>query len=160
MPTWPVYTLSVAFALTALPIIPASWQATSIDPVAVGSHGWSELADTVAASYRSLPPDQRRDAVLVAQTYWEASALDFFGQERGLPPVFSGNLGWAYFGPPPERSGPVLFVGQDPASLRPYFTSLRQLAVAAGKVGGTHTVWVCEGRRRPWSEIWSAYRDL
>jgi 4-amino-4-deoxy-L-arabinose transferase-like glycosyltransferase len=160
VPTWPVYALSAAFAVTALPVIPASWQATSIDPVAVGSYGWPELADAVAASYQALPAEQRRETVLVAQTYWEASALDWFGPARGLPPVFSGNQGFAYFGAPPERSGPVLFVGQDPAALRPYFTSLRQLPVAAESIGSTHTVWLCEGRNRPWSEIWLTYRDL
>jgi hypothetical protein len=53
-------------------------------------HGWRELTALVANIYRSLPPAQRAQAAILASNYGEASAIDFFGADYGLPPVLSG----------------------------------------------------------------------
>jgi 4-amino-4-deoxy-L-arabinose transferase-like glycosyltransferase len=54
-------------------------------------HGWRELAALVARVYYSLPPAQRAQAAILASNYGEASAIDFFGSEYGLPPALSGH---------------------------------------------------------------------
>jgi hypothetical protein len=53
-------------------------------------HGWPELAATVANVYQSLPPEERAEAVIVAQNYGEAGAIEFFGRSARLP-VISGH---------------------------------------------------------------------
>nr|MDT0661754.1 glycosyltransferase family 39 protein [Micromonospora sp. DSM 115978] len=159
IPSRPVYVLSVLFALNSLPIVPASWHSDSADLVTRGSLGWPELADAVAGVHRGLPDDERAGAVLVADTYWRASALEWFGPDRGLPAAYSGNRGYAFFGPPPDDSGTVLFVGDDPGDLREHFGSTREVA-SVRSPGVTHTIWICADRQRPWSQIWPAYREL
>ncbi|MDG4827810.1 glycosyltransferase family 39 protein [Solwaraspora sp. WMMD1047] len=159
IPSRPVYALSMLFALNSLPVVPASWHSDNADLVTRGSLGWPELADTVAGAYRALPAEQQAGAVLVADNYWRASALEWFGPDRGLPPTYSANRGYAYFGAPPDDSGLVLFVGDDPGELREHFGSAQQVA-SVRSPGVTHTVWLCADRQRPWSQIWPTYRDL
>jgi hypothetical protein len=53
--------------------------------------GWDALAATVARIYDSLPPSERAQAAILASNYGEASAIDFFGPQYGLPPVLSGH---------------------------------------------------------------------
>jgi hypothetical protein len=54
-------------------------------------HGWHELAALVARIYFSLPPAERAQAAILASNYGEASAIDFYGAEYGLPPALSGH---------------------------------------------------------------------
>jgi hypothetical protein len=63
----------------------------SLPPDWADMHGWRELAALVARVYYSLPPDKRAQAAILASNYGEASAIDFFGSEYGLPPVLSGH---------------------------------------------------------------------
>ena len=45
---------------------------------------------TVARVYRSLPADERSQAVIAAQNYGEAAAIEFLGRSPSLP-VISGH---------------------------------------------------------------------
>lgn len=64
-----------------------------------GMEGWPQLADRVAAVYRSLPADQRRHAAVLTRTFGEASAIDVFGKADGLPPAISGSNSFWLWGP-------------------------------------------------------------
>ena len=110
--TWPIYALSAIIALTALPVLPASWP-TSARLVALTSLGWPELADQVAGAYLALPPATQRTSAVIAEWYWDASALDRYGPARGLPHPFSPHRGYWYFGAPPDAVDTVLFIGSD-----------------------------------------------
>jgi Dolichyl-phosphate-mannose-protein mannosyltransferase len=71
--------------------------------------GWPELAETVAAVYRSLPPDDRRRACVFAQNYGQAGAIDLFGPHLGLPKAISGHNSYYFWGPR-DCTGDVLIV--------------------------------------------------
>jgi hypothetical protein len=162
--TWPVYVLSAIIALTALPILPVSWP-TPARLWSLSSLGWPELTDTVAGAYHELPPAKQRTTAVVANWYWDASALDRNGPARGLPHPFSPHRGYWYFGAPADDVDTVLFVGSDPAYLHRYFTEVRQVAtVTNGSVMNllslTTPVWLCSGQREPWSRLWPQLRRL
>lgn len=162
--TRPVYVLSAVIALTALPILPVSWP-TPARPWSLASLGWPELADTVADAYRELPPAKQRTTAVVANWYWDASALDRYGPARGLPHPFSPHRGYWYFGAPADDVDAVLFVGSDPTYLRQYFTEVQQVAtVTAGPAMNLFSlptpVWLCSGQRAPWSQLWPQLRHL
>jgi 4-amino-4-deoxy-L-arabinose transferase-like glycosyltransferase len=53
--------------------------------------GWHELASDVARVFRGLPVEEQRSAVIVSTNYGEAGALELFGPEFGLPPVFASH---------------------------------------------------------------------
>lgn len=165
VPSWPVLALSALLALPGLPVMPVSWL-HGAGPVAAANPrlvevGWP--ADAVAGVYRTLPPPAQRNAVILTRSYWAAAALDRFGPALGLPPAYSGDRGYWYFGGPPENAKTVLYLG-DPAPLRPYFGQLRPLgsvdstALGVRTLAGATPIWLATARRQPWSVLWPALR--
>jgi 4-amino-4-deoxy-L-arabinose transferase-like glycosyltransferase len=150
-------------AVIALPVLPAEDAgpvvATNGD---VGETiGWPQFTATVAAVYRRAGPG----AVILTSNYGEAGAIDRYGPRLGLPGAYSGHNGFGYWGPPPDRPGPVVTVGLDRAALARSFTSCR----AAGRIDNREgidndergaPVDVCGGTRAPWSSIWPGLRRL
>ncbi|WP_086824121.1 glycosyltransferase family 39 protein [Allokutzneria sp. NRRL B-24872] len=160
---WPAAALSVAMVVVLLPVQPVSSLADkggAANAVNTESVGWPQLVDTVATAYRAAPAGTS----IVAHTYWPASALAFYGLSRGLPGVHSPHRGFWYFGTPPE-SPTTLYVGGSQADLARHFTSVRQVATVDNGLGVRNNaqgtpVWLCEGRREPWSTLWPALRYL
>jgi 4-amino-4-deoxy-L-arabinose transferase-like glycosyltransferase len=152
----------------ALPVYPVRWFPDTIQAAvnddAAETIGWPELTATVAAVHRSLPADERAAAVIVTANYGQAGAIDRYGPAAGLPVPYSGHLNFWRWGPPPDTSGPVLFVGRWTAgALAPYCGS----AVVAARVDNGYgveneeqgtPVWICRDLRLPWSQLWPRLR--
>ncbi|MEV0246739.1 glycosyltransferase family 39 protein [Nocardia sp. NPDC050712] len=158
--------LSAAIVLWSLP-----WQAESaIDPVdseleaglaigVYGKFGWNELRDATATAYQRLPRAERERTVLIAHSYWQASALDIERDRYGLPPVYSPNRGFGYFGTPPDSATSVLWIGGDEDELRRMFAVVVPAGRADSRLGFPGitrdvTIWHCERPVRPWSQTW------
>ncbi|MEC3913177.1 ArnT family glycosyltransferase [Nocardia sp. CDC160] len=131
-----------------------------------GYSGWSELTAKAADAYRQLPESGRPKAI-IAQNYWQAAALQNFGRDYDLPPIYSPNRGFGYFGPPPSDAGAVLYVGLGSAeqTLRRQFDSVsvvERLNVPNGfpGVNSDIAIFACRGPVRPWSELWPEMMDL
>nr|BCB17034.1 putative glycosyl transferase [Streptomyces nobilis] len=167
--SWPVVALTALVAVAlSLPVYPVS-QVTKTEqpdnnPMTAETLRWPKLIDAVDKANRSLPAAERKRAVVVTQYYQEAGAVDHFGPDRDLPPAYSGHRGYWYFGAPSDSSGPVLYVGSDVAKLKPYFSTVKKAATAAGGPGESFVdgvpVWVLDGRKKPWSDIWKDYGHL
>ena len=173
LPGLGVISLVIAVAVVLLWPLPASALRQPSDSSAqvhtrmrlYGTSGWPELTAAVTHAYRKLPSETRDKAVIVTDTYWQAAALDNFGVD--LPPVYSPNRGYAYFGTPPETSGPVLYIGPDSRKtvLRNHFRETSTIEAADEPLGfpGVSrfvTVSLCTGRSESWSEIWPALQTL
>ncbi|MFF3445112.1 glycosyltransferase family 39 protein [Streptosporangium sp. NPDC002721] len=169
VPTWPVVALSALPSLYWLPVLPADQvrqpgpgENPGVNLVTIGQFGWPEFADAVGRAYRALPPDERRDAVVITRVYWQAAALEFYGPERGLPKPYSGSRGYWYFGTPPPGTGTVLYVGDEAGRLRSYFGDVRRVATVDTRLGlevGT-PVWLCREPRAPLPELWPEFRRM
>jgi hypothetical protein len=61
--------------------------------------GWQEIAQTVAAYYRTLSPEERRKTAIFANNYGEAGAIDFFGPRYGLPKSIGNHQNHWIWGP-------------------------------------------------------------
>ncbi|MGH3922965.1 MAG: glycosyltransferase family 39 protein, partial [Pseudonocardiaceae bacterium] len=162
--TWPIYAISAVIALSTLPVLPLSWP-TPAREISIATLGWPELTDTVAGVYRALPPATQRTTAVVADSYWDASALDRYGPARGLPHPFSPHRGYWYFGAPADDIDTVLFLGSDSTYLNRYFTEVRQVATvttgpAMNLFSRATPVWLCSGPRAPWSQLWPQLRHL
>jgi len=165
--TWPIYALTAVIAVTmTLPLRPLSWDRGGLgSPVTALSTDWPGLTSTVADAVHSLPEGERAGAVVLADTYWQASALDQFGPRYGLGKVYSGSRGFWYFGAPPDGSGPTVFLGSDATALRRYFGDVREVGSFNNPQGmpGINTgvsIWVCTGQRVAWSQMWPDLRDF
>jgi 4-amino-4-deoxy-L-arabinose transferase-like glycosyltransferase len=92
--------------------------------------GWEEQVAAVARVYHALPADLRERAVLVADNYGEAGALELYGPRHGLPEVVSPAGSYWFFGPGDRPGDVVLTVGVTADALRQYFDSVETVAVA------------------------------
>lgn len=145
---WPAYALSAA-AAGGLLLFSATTIATTSDDAG------EAIAQRAAAAYHDLPPEVREHTALMGGSYIIAAYIDGYSLQYGLPQAYSGNRGYGWFPPPPEDDDTVLFVGADPGSLQPYFSDVRMLTADQNA-----SVWLCTGRRLPWSELWPRLRTL
>jgi hypothetical protein len=156
-----VVAVGVVLALSALvawpamvPVLPTRAYTASfypaIDQDQLETIGWPEFVDAVRQALEPLPGG----AVVFTGNYGEAGALEWY--DVGAP-VYSGHNGWGDWGPPPDDVGPVVVVGyRSPAS---DFTGCRRAGTVPTVDGADNDedggpIWVCQGPRRPWSELW------
>jgi hypothetical protein len=119
--------------------------------------GWEEMVAATAQVYKSLPPEQRGKAGILAGTYGDAGAIDFFGPRYGLPKSISPHQNYYYWGPR-EYTGEILI-------LLHYHLADAQRGCQSVQVGPTlnnsyamqeehYTILVCRGSRIPLAEAW------
>ena len=61
--------------------------------------GWQEMAQTVAAYYRTLSPEEQSKTAIFANNYGDAGAIDFFGPRYGLPKSIGNHQNYWIWGP-------------------------------------------------------------
>lgn len=125
--------------------------------------GWPELVESVARAWRALPPELRGHAVVFAQNYGEAAAIDLYGPERGLPPAYSGHNSYWLWGPPPEDTRAVLAVGGRAEDHRRSFERVEQVGETPDSPWNMpyerrRPIWLLVGPRAPLRTFWAAAR--
>jgi hypothetical protein len=83
---------------------------------------------TLARAYQSLPPDQRREAVILTRDYGQASAVDVLGPSRGLPLAISGHNNYYLYGTRGASGKVVLAIGLSRETLSREYADVRQVA--------------------------------
>jgi hypothetical protein len=71
--------------------------------------GWEEVAQRVAAYYRTLSPEEQRKTAIFANNYGDGGAIDFFGPRYGLPKAIGNHQNYWIWGPR-EYTGESLIV--------------------------------------------------
>ncbi len=127
-----------------------------------GTSGWSRLTDAVRDAAHTWATDHG-STVIITQTYWQASALTILGPPD-LPPVYSPDRGFAYFGTPPATTRTILYVtaGHAPTTELTACQPVSHLDDPLGFPGVDEavTVWRCEPPRQPWPSAWSRMATL
>jgi hypothetical protein len=122
--------------------------------------GWPDLARTVARVYDGAGSR----AVIFTSNYGEAGAIDRYGPALGLPDAYSGHNAFGYWGPPPDRPGPVVTVGLDSTRLSQFRDCqvVARIHNASGVDNDENGAPVarCSGTRAAWSAIWPKLRHL
>jgi 4-amino-4-deoxy-L-arabinose transferase-like glycosyltransferase len=146
----------------ALPILPEPIMARS--PLAqartdfAATIGWHDLVAQVAAIYHHLTPDEQATAVILANNYGEAGAVNTYGPALGLPTAVSGELSYFYW-KPRSLDGPVIAIGLDPAFLLTLFAQCD----SAGTLSNSYQLQneeygapllVCRQPKLPLDELW------
>jgi len=86
--------------------------------------GWKAQAEAVARVYHALPEDERKRAIVVANNYGEAGALDLYGPALGLPPVISSAGTYWFFGPGTLPGEVAVVLGEEPEGLHRFADSV------------------------------------
>lgn len=159
--------LVVVLILPVLPLKTAQQNPILVPNILLRSEvGWPGLADDVATAYRSLPASQQANTVVIADAYPHAAALEFYGPDRGLPSVYSGNRGYWYLATPPDSARNAIVVGGSEQLLRKRFDNIR-LVGQTGTTGplrnavlSNASIWYCSGHREQWSQSWPEWRHM
>jgi 4-amino-4-deoxy-L-arabinose transferase-like glycosyltransferase len=146
----------------ALPVVPEATMARS--PLATvrtdfaATVGWHDLVRQVAAIYDALPDSERPGAVILANNYGEAGAINTYGQAAGLPTAYSGELSY-YYWKPPKLDGPVIAIGLDPTFLLTLFDTCSTVATVSNTYNLNNEengapLSVCRGPKLPLDTLW------
>ncbi len=165
----PATAAAVAMLVASLPFTPESKipEPTSVTEAGMkisvyGQFGWPELARAVEDSLADLPGPERPEAI-VTGSYWQASALAYYGHR--LPAVYSPNRGYGFFGRPDDSATTVLrVVASDEALPGEMCSAARVLRRFHHRIGFPSASTDVDIRlctvRAPWSQAWAGLRRM
>ncbi|MEV0250490.1 glycosyltransferase family 39 protein [Nocardia sp. NPDC050712] len=173
IPTVVATVLMFVASLTVLPL-PPSWRAQAYDAIDLGlrsglwgTTNWNDMVAAVDIGYGTLTPEEQANAVVIAQGYWQAGAVEQFGQQYDLPATYSPSRGFGFFGPPPDATNTVIYVGLDTAEpeLRARFAEVERIVRVNDTMGipgidRMVAVWKCQGPKQSWPALWDAMTTL
>ena len=84
-------------ALGDAPNIEASDVGQAIPLFFAGRLDWERFADEVAAAWESVPAAERERAVMLAPHWVFASVLEYYGRDRGFPPVVAPHNAYSFW---------------------------------------------------------------
>jgi 4-amino-4-deoxy-L-arabinose transferase-like glycosyltransferase len=120
--------------------------------------GWPELARATAQVYHALPPADRARAVVLADNYGEAGALDLFGPRLGLPPTVSPTGSYWFFGPGRLPGEVTIVVGADSSDLVPFFREFHRARTVLNPLGVHEEmrvpIWVARSPHATLQQVW------
>ena len=119
--------------------------------------GWEEMVAATAQVYHSLTAEERAKTGVLAGTYGDAGAIDFFGPRYGLPKSISPHQNYYYWGPREYTGESLILLHYDLADA--------QRGCQSVQIGPTlnnpyamqeehYTILVCRGSRIPLAEAW------
>jgi hypothetical protein len=119
---------------------------------------WKAFVAEVAGVYGDLDPEQREGAIILADYYGHAGAIEHYGGEHGLPPVYSAHTNYFLWGPPAGSPETVIAIGIDEALLRAHFESVSVAAIFRCAFCPSWQdqlpIRVARSPKRSFSEIW------
>ncbi|MEP7178921.1 MAG: glycosyltransferase family 39 protein [Pseudonocardiales bacterium] len=132
--------------------------------------GWDSYIHTLSTVAAAIPAGQASHTIVLARNYGEAGALYLAGRgdhwAAELPPVYSGNNAFWYWGPPPESATDAIVVGEFPAAqLHAWYTTCTLRARLHSPPGvendeaGEPVSW-CTGRTSSWTRLWPHVKRL
>ena len=74
--------------------------------------GWEEVAQRVAAYYRTLSPEEQRKTAIFANNYGDGGAIDFFGPRYGLPKAIGNHQNYWIWGPRDYTGESLIVLGE------------------------------------------------
>jgi hypothetical protein len=125
--------------------------------------GWPELTQTVAHVYATLPAEQRSQAAIFTSNFGEASAIDIYGKDYGLPPALSGNNNYWIWGPRGFTGNVMIDVNGDLRTDRKRFKHADVVAVFRNRYAMPYEddlpIILCRGIKTPLPRLWPKLKD-
>ena len=122
--------------------------------------GWEEMAREAARIYNSLSPQERVKTSIFANSYGQASAIDFFGPRLGLPKSICNHQSYWLWGPRDYDGSTVIVLGSDGTGDREHFASVEVVGRAEhpySRRDEHFDIFLCRGftgnLRKAWAEM-------
>jgi len=145
---------------TALGIHPRKQEVSHEGPLdqrLADQFGWKEMAEEVAAIYRTLPEGERIRTGIYAGNYGEAGAIDQFGPALGLPAAICAHQADSYWGLPAVNPDTFICLGCGREGLEREFATVTQAGAHANPWGMPYEnrpIYLCRGLRTPLRTLW------
>ncbi|MFH1998302.1 MAG: glycosyltransferase family 39 protein [Planctomycetota bacterium] len=159
-------------APVSLPILPIETTDAYIQVVTLGAiensyevtedlhdqFGWEELVSQVAEAYDSLSLQEKGRCIILAADRGAASAIDYFGKARGLPPARCWILNYALWGYGGEPVDVIVSVGLSRETLDRFVNHVEEISVFTNEHvnpwRNNQLIAVCRDLMAPFSMIW------
>ena len=159
----------VAFVLLVTPVAPIGsrvWKITSkLHDQFREEIGWPELAQSVAAVYRSLPAQEQQRSGILTGNYGEAGALNLYGPALGLPLAMSLTNSFWYRGYDPRQPEIAILTGFGLNEARKLFESCTVAAMNGNPFNVENEesrdhpdILLCRNLRETWPAYWARSR--
>jgi hypothetical protein len=119
--------------------------------------GWEEMVAATTQVYNSLPAEERAKTGILAGTYGDAGAIDFFGSRYGLPKSISPHQNYYYWGPREYTGEILILLHYDLADAQHGCQSVQAGPILNDPYAMQeehYTILVCRGSRIPLAEAW------
>jgi 4-amino-4-deoxy-L-arabinose transferase-like glycosyltransferase len=118
---------------------------------------WKAFVAEIEAVVAGLSPEQRRNAIILADYFGHAGALEHYAPER-LPPVYSPMTGYLLWGPPKGSPQTVISIGIDEQYVGANFERPEVVATFRCRfcppVVSELPIYVTGPPKRPFAELW------
>lgn len=125
---------------------------------------WPNIADHVAAVYRSLPPAEQASCAILAGNYGEAGAIDYYGPALGLPKALSGHNSYYDWGPRNYSGDCVIIFGERAKGFTQYFGEVHLVDTISNPdampIEQFIPVYLCRKPIAPLSTLWPHFRMI
>jgi hypothetical protein len=122
--------------------------------------GWPEQVALIAKVYRSLPPNEQREACIFASNYGEAGALLEFGGRYHLPPTISGHNAFYIWGPEGCTGQVLITINVDPKVAAEAFGSVTLAATTSCKAcvdfENDAPILILRQPKVPFKQLWAS----
>ena len=123
--------------------------------------GWEDMTRAVAAVYNSLPPDEREQTAIFANSYGQAGAIDFFGPKYGLPKAISNHQNYWLWGPRNYTGVIVIVLGSDGDGDRDHFKTVDPVGRTNhpySRRDEHYEIFLCRGLNQDLKTLWPSIK--
>jgi hypothetical protein len=125
--------------------------------------GWKEKAKDVADVYNTLSEDEKKKCAIYSTNYGRCGAIDFFGEEYGLPKSIGGHNNYWIWGPRDYTGEVVMIVGGDLEDHVDDFESVKLAGVSTCDhcmpYENNVNIFVCHGLKYPLKDVWAEEKN-
>jgi hypothetical protein len=116
------------------------------------------MTEKVAEVYNKLSPEEKKKVIIFGQNYGEASAVNYYGKEFGLPQAISSHNSYWMWGFPKEFTGDIMIViGSNIKDNSQFFEKVELAASHFSKYGMPFEnvdIFICRQLKVPPAELW------
>jgi hypothetical protein len=162
-------------ALVALPLLPLPWVDAGLQrtlgwvvrPIDLtlelhDEYGWKEQAEVIERSFVRARTAGEAPTVILAGNYGQAGAVEFFAAGRGLPPVTSGHMSYALWGPAARAPEVVIAYGLPRETLDAMFDDVAVVDRIDHPLAHPWErdlpVYLCRRPKKTLAEVWPSLR--
>lgn len=141
------YTKTLPFKL---PVMEHSHARATLPQWYSDQFGWKEIVDETAIAWNKLSPAERPDCGIFAQDYGQAGAIDFLGNQYGLPKSLSGHQTWFLWGPRGYSGNCMIVLDDTRENLEAFWNNVEYVGTSADNPYALEKnidVFICRGSK-------------